>query len=352
MNIIFRVDSSTQTGAGHLMRCLTLANELKKKSFSIAFICGDLLGNLISEINFPVYILSKDIDFKSSNLYLNSLGSTQEYDADQSIKVLPKNLDLLVVDNYALDNIWHQKLRPFTNKLMVIDDLADKQFDCDILLNQNLGIKSINYKNKVADYCKLLLGSDYALLRREFSEFRKKAIKKRRNIKKIKNLLISMGGSDIENITYEILQQLGDDYNIVVVLGKESPHNNEILKYAKNKNIKVIVNANNMAELMLNADLSIGASGSTNWERLCLGLPSLVYTVAENQKIFSKNLDKLGLIRLVGDSSNKNSIRKINQEISSITNLSDWSDRCFNSFNGNGVYKVVDIIQSSLVSKD
>lgn len=344
MNIVFRVDSSTQIGAGHLMRCLTLANELKNRGFSVEFICGDLFGNLISEINFPVFKLSKNSNFKSSNSYLKSLGSTQENDAIQTIKVITKNTDLLVVDNYALDNIWHQKLRPYAKKIMVIDDLADKKFDCDILLNQNLGIERKNYKNKIPVSCQLLLGCDYALLRREFSEFRKKAFKKRKNTKKIKNLLISLGGSDVENITYQILQQLGNEYNIVVVLGKESPHNNLIINYAKNKNIKVIVNAHNMAELMFNADLSIGASGSTNWERLCLGLPSLVLTIAENQKVFSKNLDKLGLIRLIGDSSNKNSLRKINQIISSITNLSDWSEKCFNSCNGDGVNKVVNVI--------
>ena len=99
-----------------------------------------------------------------------------------------------------------------------------------------------------------------------------------------------MGGSDVKNVTYNILQQLGGEYNVVVVLGKESPHNDVIINYAKDKNIEVIVSANNMAELMLNADLSIGASGSTNWERLCLGLPSLIFTVAENQIKFSKIL--------------------------------------------------------------
>ena len=352
MNIVFRVDSSAQIGAGHVMRCITLANELKQKGYSVVFICGDLIGNLISIIKFPVFRLPKNINFHSDNLYLNSLGSSQEQDAKQSIKVIPKNIDLIVIDNYALDDIWHQKLRKFSQKIMVIDDLADKKFDCDILLNQNLGVQKNNYKNKVSESCKLLLGCDYALLRKEFSELREKAFIKRKNTKTIKNILISMGGSDVKNITYEILQHLGDEYNIVVVLGKESPHNNLIINYAENKNIEVIVNANNMAELMLNADLSIGASGSSNWERLCLGLPSLVLTIAENQKVFSKNLDKLGLIRLIGDYSDKNSICRINEKISLITDLSNWSNRCFNSCNGEGVIKVAEVVHTSLMIKD
>ena len=234
---------------------------------------------------------------------------------------------------------------------MVIDDLANKQFDCDILLNQNLGIQRKIYISKVSESCKLLLGCDYALLRPEFLELRKEALKKRKNTKKIKNILISMGGSDVKNVTYNILQQLGGEYNVVVVLGKESPHNDVIINYAKDKNIEVIVSANNMAELMLNADLSIGASGSTNWERLCLGLPSLIFTVAENQIKFSKILDKLGLIRLLGDVGEKKSIDKINENILLINDLSDWSERCFNSCSCGGVLKVVEVISSDLVSR-
>ena len=258
---------------------------------------------------------------------------------------------MLVIDNYALDTIWHQKLRPFADKIMVIDDLANKQFDCDLLLNQNLGIQRNKYKNKVPESCKLLLGCDYALLREEFLELRKKALTKRKNTKNIKNILISMGGSDIKNVTYSILRQLSDEYNIVVVLGKESPHNDVIINYAKSKNIKVIVSAYNMAELMFNADLSIGASGSTNWERLFLGLPSLVFTVAENQKEFAKNLDNLGLIRLLGDASDKKSIDKINKNLLSINDLSDWSQRCFNSCNCDGASKIVEIVIGDQVSK-
>jgi UDP-2,4-diacetamido-2,4,6-trideoxy-beta-L-altropyranose hydrolase len=352
MNIVFRVDSSNQIGAGHLMRCITLALKLKQHGCNVKFICADLIGNLISLINFPVLKLSKDKNFQSNDFYLKLLGSTQEQDAKQSIKIIPKNIDLLVIDHYALDAIWHQKLRPFAHKIMVIDDLANKQFDCDLLLNQNLGIQRNKYKKKAPESCKLLLGCDYALLREEFLQLRKKAIAKRKNTKNIKNILISMGGSDIKNATYRILRQLSDEYNIVVVLGKESPHNDVIINYAKSKNIKVIVSAHNMAELMFNADLSIGASGSTNWERLFLGLPSLVFTVAENQQEFAKKLDDLRLIRLLGDASDKKSIVKISKNLLAINDLNDWSDRCFKSCKSDGASKIVEIVLGDQVLKE
>jgi UDP-2,4-diacetamido-2,4,6-trideoxy-beta-L-altropyranose hydrolase len=315
MEVVFRVDSSSQMGAGHLMRCLTLADELKKQNHQITFICRELLGNLIDLIKqkkHQVITLAINENFQTEDLYLSWLGSTQEQDGEQSIKVMPKNTDLLIVDNYALDEKWHKQLRNWTKKIMVIDDLANRQFDCDILLNQNLGSKKQDYKNKVLESCQLLLGCDYALLRPEFNELRAKALAKREDTKTIKNILISMGGSDIDNITYDILQDLNDDFNIVVVLGSSSPHNEMIKNYAKSKNIRVIINADNMADLMLNADLAIGAGGSTSWERCCLGLPTLLYITAENQKEIAQNLAKLGAVQIIKNL--KNDIQKIKNE--------------------------------------
>ena len=139
MNIVFRVDSSIQIGLGHLMRCVALADELKREGCTVTFLCRALEGNLIESVEHTVIVLEKNDDFQSDDLYLNWLGATQEQDAKQTIKVMPKMTDLLVVDSYALGQYWHQKLRPHTKKILVIDDLADRQFDCDILLNQNLG---------------------------------------------------------------------------------------------------------------------------------------------------------------------------------------------------------------------
>jgi spore coat polysaccharide biosynthesis predicted glycosyltransferase SpsG len=116
MNIVFRVDSSTQIGVGHLMRCLTLADEFQKKNHKITFICRELQGNLVNLIKYKVIGLLGNNDFQSDDLYLNLLGETQEQDAGQVIRVMPENTDLLIVDNYALDEVWHKKLRQYTDK--------------------------------------------------------------------------------------------------------------------------------------------------------------------------------------------------------------------------------------------
>ena len=300
MKVVFRVDASLQMGTGHVMRCLTLANELKQQNHEIIFICRELTGNHILLIKYPVLVLPKNDNFQSDGLYLNWLGVTQEQDAEQTIKVIPKNIDLLIVDSYALDEIWHKQLKPYTKKIMVIDDLADRQFDCNVLLNQNLGTQIEDYKDKVLNNCELLLGCDYALLRPEFPNLREKALIKRKNTKVIKNILISMGGSDITNKTYDILQEVSDDLNIVVILGGISPHNKMIKNYAKSrKNVKVVVDADNISRLMFDADLAIGAGGSTSWERCCLGLPTLLYVLAENQRKIAGNLEQLGAVKIV-----------------------------------------------------
>jgi UDP-2,4-diacetamido-2,4,6-trideoxy-beta-L-altropyranose hydrolase len=340
MNVIFRVDSSTQMGIGHLMRCLTLADELQKKNHKITFICRELQGSIVNLIKHKLIRLLENDDFQSDDLYLDLLGATQEQDAEQVIRVMPENTDLLIVDNYALDEFWHKKLRQYTDKIMVIDDLADKQFDCDILLNQNLGSQEKDYRGKVLNDCELLLGCDYALLRPEFKELRAQALEKRKNTKKIKNILISMGGSDIKNITYDVLQQLDSNFDIVVVLGSVSPHNVMIKNYAKDKNIEVIVNADNVAELMLEADLAIGAGGSTSWERCCLGLPTLLYVLADNQKVIAENLERSGAVIIVEDL--KNNLQTV---VNDFTMWQDMSNKGRYVCNGLGVKMVINVLE-------
>jgi len=301
MKAVFRVDSSTQMGLGHLMRCLSLADELKKQNHNITFICRELNGNSIelAKYKHTVITLPKNENFQSDDFYLKWLGATQDIDAKQTIEKLPENTDCLIVDSYSLDEKWHKQLRPFVKKIIVIDDLADRKFDCDILLNQNLGAKKQDYQGKKPKDCQLLLGCEYALLRPEFSELRADALEKRKNTKKIKNIIISLGGSDKDNLTYDALQNISNDFNVVVVLGNASPHNQMIQNYAQGNNIKVIINADNMAELMSNADLAIGAGGSTSWERCCLGLPTLLFVTADNQKPIAVNLEKLGAVKII-----------------------------------------------------
>jgi len=181
----------------------------------------------------------------------------------------------------------------------------------------------------------LLLGCEYALLRPEFAKLRSQALGKRKNTKEIKNILVSMGGSDTKNLNYDILQNVGDGFNITVVFSALSPHNKMIQNYAENKNIKVIIGANNMAELMLDADLAIGAGGSTSWERCCLGLPTLLFVTAENQTQVALNLKKLGAVKIV-----KNLKEDLKEIVNNFELWQNMSNQAQKVCDGLGVKKV------------
>ena len=301
MKTIIRTDASHIIGTGHVMRCLTLAQTLQNKGAEVQFICRKHKGNLIDKIcstGFHTFELEltdeKEVDNKLA--YTSCLGATQQKDVDECINILKdKKTDWLIVDHYSLDEYWQKSLKPYYKKLMVIDDLADRQFDCDILLNQNLGSTKEQYKNRVPKSCELLLGCEYALLRPEFSKLRGQALEKRKKTKEIKNILISMGGGE-NKIIYDILKQLDSRFNVVVVLGKNFLFNKKVQSYVDGKNIKIIMETDNMAKLMLDADLAIGAGGSTSWERCCLGLPTIVFMIADNQREVVKNLEQLGAV--------------------------------------------------------
>jgi len=311
LKVVFRVDASLAMGTGHVMRCLTLAQVLKDNGAKVEFICRKHEGSLINKIRsngFVVHELKVFEEAEVDNKLAHShwLGATQQQDTDDCINILKaEKLDWLIVDHYALDEQWQKRLKPCYEKLMVIDDLADRQFDCDILLDQTFGRQKEDYSALTPEGCKLLLGSQYALLRPEFAKWRAYSLE-RRSKPEFKQLLVNMGGMDVDNVTEKILGELKicnlpNDIKITVVMGGSAPH----LESVKSKAItlpyktEVKVDVGNMAEIMSNSDVAIGASGSTTWERCCLGLPTIQVITANNQSVLAKSLDKAGVIELI-----------------------------------------------------
>jgi len=312
MKIIFRVDASLQIGTGHVMRCLCLAEALKKRGDDVEFICRQHKGNLINKIRlsgFNVYELEL---FKNSKVdiklfHSSWLGVTQQKDSFDSINILKKNeTDWLIIDHYGLDQDWQKKLKSYCKKIMVIDDIADRVHDCDLLLDQNFGSSKTKYQGLVKKYCTILAGSDYALLRPEFQKWRDYSLKRRDNKLKINSILVTLGGVDLDNYTGKVLKQLaecklGENTKINVVMGVYAPHLKEVQEQAVRMPFRteLKIGVNNMAELMANADLAIGATGSTTWERCCLGLPTIQFSISENQRQIAETLDKINAIKLL-----------------------------------------------------
>lgn len=294
MKVIFRTDASHLIGTGHVMRCLTLSNVLREQGYEIFFCCRPHRGNLISHIEtagFPVFSLTAPhLNYDYGLSHSSWLGATQEEDASQCINALEDGyFDWVIVDHYALDKNWEKKLKPHCSKLMVIDDIADREHICEFLLDQNYGTTPEKYKQLVPKKCKVLAGSEYAVLRPEFVMWRKYSLE-RREKPILLNLLISLGGVDATNLTAKLIDllpmcSLPEEIKVTVVMGSTAPHLDSVNKSADACKYKISVKAgiSNMAELMANADLAIGAAGSTTWERCCLGLPTIQLVLAENQ---------------------------------------------------------------------
>ncbi len=310
MRVVFRVDASLQMGTGHVMRCLTLAQVLKENGANVEFICRKHEGNLIDKIRssgFNVHELGlfEETEVDTSLAHSHWLGATQQQDADDCIDIFKaKKVDWLIVDHYALDEQWQERLKPYYEKLMVIDDLADRKHQCDILLDQTFGRQQEDYLAFTTKDCELLLGSQYALLRPEFAKWRPYSLE-RRSKPEFKQLLINMGGVDIDNVTENILDELKmcnlpNDIDITVVMGGSAPH----LESVKSKAItlpcktEVKVDVDNMAEVMANSDIAIGAAGATTWERCCLGLPTIQFVIAKNQLFSAETLAQHNIVKL------------------------------------------------------
>jgi len=309
MKIVFRVDASNTMGTGHVMRCRTLAAELKKHGAHIQFITRahpGHLGDMLKRDGFAVTLLppTADIENKEDDDYAAWLGDDWTSDAEQTkISIEATLVDWLIVDHYAIDARWEQILRPFCRKLMVIDDLADRPHDCDLLLDQNFyHDEKQRYKGLIPAHCLTLLGPTYVLLRPEFAEA-KQQFKGRDGT--IKRILVFFGGSDPSNETGKVLaalQQLKrSQITVDVVVGSTNTNRIAIQKLCEElPSATYRCNVTNMAELILNADLGIGAGGSAMWERCYLGLPTITVVFAANQVRTTEDVADRGAIEYLG----------------------------------------------------
>ena len=296
MHIAFRADASLLIGIGHVMRCLTLADALRERGAHSTFICRPHAGHLLELIQqhgHAVKALSPAGDASTAHsepMYAKWLGSDWTTDAAQTQQALSDQVvDWLVVDHYALDHRWQQAMRPCTRRIMVIDDLADRTHDCDLLLDQNLGRLKKDYAGLISNQTQTLIGPAFALLRPEFAQWRNYSLQ-RRVQPQMKSLLITMGGVDQANATGQVLEaltrcELPFDLRITVVMGPTAPWLAQVQTQAAAipRPTEVLAGVNNMAQLMADSDLCIGAAGGSAWERCALGLPTLLVIVAANQ---------------------------------------------------------------------
>ncbi|KGE79129.1 UDP-2,4-diacetamido-2,4,6-trideoxy-beta-L-altropyranose hydrolase [Halomonas salina] len=319
--IAFRADASRRIGSGHVMRCLTLADALTAQGATCHFLCRPHDGHLIERISahgHQVHRLppaEEDHDEVASAVagedapeHADWLGVEWPVDAEQSRHILATlRPDWLVVDHYALDARWETIVTPEGCRVLVIDDLADRAHRADLLLDQNLGRWASDYAGLVPEVCRVLVGPAHALLRPEFADWRDTSLARRQH-PRLRHLLITLGGVDADNVTRQVLDSLSrcalpDDMRISVVMGATAPWLDDVRAQARRMPwpTEVVVNVDDMARRMAEADLAIGAAGSTSWERCCLGVPTLTVVLADNQEGVAQALADVGVARHLGD---------------------------------------------------
>lgn len=292
--ILFRADASERIGSGHVMRCLTLANALRAQSAQCVFAAAAMPESLTGRIRaegHEVVLLPHVAPV--AGLAVEDVWSEAEQALDKTgcLKAIEgRAFDWVIVDHYGLDEMWETAMRAAVSNIMVIDDLANRVHDSDLLLDQNLGRNPTDYDDLVAPSTRVLAGPRYALLRPEFAAARPAALKRREDAR-LSRLLISLGGSDPQNVTGRVMRTLNgmalpDNLRITTVLGSLAGSLDEVLAFATTMRYptEVLVDVRDMATLMSECDLAIGAAGATAWERCCLGLPSIVLVLAENQR--------------------------------------------------------------------
>lgn len=312
MNVLIRADASVAIGTGHVMRCLTLADGLRARGSTVTFVCRQHKGHLCDDIEangFAVCRLpaperaTRELERDD---YAAWLGVPQSIDADQTLACIRNQgapPDWLVVDHYGLDIAWQNRVAELARNTFVIDDIANRSHACEVLLDQNLNWSpEERYRSLVPRHCRLLLGPQYALLRSEFTEAARKL---RRRSGTIGRIFIYFGGIDPSGETLKacraVASEMPDDVTVDVVAGAADPRRLEIASFCRtDARFQYHHRVENMAELINDADLAIGAGGTTSWERTYLGLPTITVAVAQNQVDGSEALAAQGAIRYLG----------------------------------------------------
>jgi UDP-2,4-diacetamido-2,4,6-trideoxy-beta-L-altropyranose hydrolase len=351
LSVAFRVDSSVSIGAGHLMRCLALAESLRARSADVGFYCRRLpgnLGGLIEEQGFAVRWLPRPAGQRTGCWFGGADRDDDARETAAAIEAAGAKLAWLVVDHYGIDLEWERRLRPLARRILAIDDLRNRRHDCDLLVDQNLYEEPRDcYADLTPPECRRLIGPTYAMLRPEFSAARKAL---RTRSAPPRRILVFFGGTDPSGETAKALESLTlwgrDDVHVDVVAGPGNPRAQELLNAcARRPNAAFYRRVSDMAKLMNLADLAIGAGGVSAWERCCLGLPAIVVAVADNQERGSRLLGETGCASYLGRSHDVDARRlaeRLDELCAAPETLASLGRNAAALVDGEGVGRVVD----------
>jgi len=352
--VVIRADASLRIGSGHVMRCLTLADELRERGAEVTFVCREHSGDMTSYLELkghPVVRLPRvtgSYSVRAADLpHAAWLGASWEQDTAETIAAVKGcRPEWLIIDHYAIDRRWEETLRPHVEKIMVIDDLADRPHDCDLLLDQNWHEnKDTRYEGLAPAASIRLLGPRYALLRSEFYKIRRTLRKRTGSVERI---LVFFGAGDVTNEYVKALKALKvlgrPDIAVDLVVGEANPHRHQLEALCGElPHVRFHCQVDTMAEIMAEADLALGAGGCATWERCAVGLPSLVTAVAANQVELAETGARHGLFFYLGealDVSSERVMNSLNTFLDSPENLMSYSANGLDVVDARGVHRV------------
>jgi UDP-2,4-diacetamido-2,4,6-trideoxy-beta-L-altropyranose hydrolase len=364
MRVAFRVDASTEIGTGHVTRCLTLALALRDAGVESLFLSRDLAGNLnarVRDAGFELVELPPPVragaDTSAGPPHAAWLRVDWREDAAQTRDALTSlaRADWLVTDHYALDARWERALAAVAPRRMIIDDLGDRDHDCELLLDQNIAADlQTRYRQRVPAHCVQLLGPSFALLQPVYSALRAGVVARTAPVKRI---LVYFGGADIHGMTAKAVAACGrlgrSGIAVDVVMSSKSAAVDAVRREIEVRaNTRLHLDLPSLAPLIAAADLAVGASGVTVWERLCLGLPSVIVSVAENQRGVSGALQREGLARWAGHYDELGSDKLFEAVRTAVDDpsLERWSKNCLLACDGRGTERVVAALTQPLAN--
>lgn len=340
---VLRCDASRTIGGGHVVRCMALAGALAHAGWNVGFAVSD---------ETPATVRELADSFGEPTLGFRSDGG----DVARLRRAWPDGIDLLVVDHYGLDQAFERQARGWARLVLAIDDFPTRAHDCDILVDATFGREAAHYRALLPAGAAALCGSGYAMLREPFRRARDKPGD--RHARAAPRILVAFGMTDSVNATgaaLEGLAMLSPQIEATVNLGSGAPHLEAVAAaVARLPQARLVVDADagGMAALIGWADLVIGAPGSASYERCCLGKPSLLIQLADNQGGNAAALAQAGAAELIGvwpavnPGAVAHSVRRL---LGDPDRLAAMSSAAASIVDGQGVYRIVAAAQARLV---
>jgi UDP-2,4-diacetamido-2,4,6-trideoxy-beta-L-altropyranose hydrolase len=334
MNFAFRIDASKVTGIGHLMRCLALTEELKRRRRKCHFLIRTDEENIIHKI-------------ENYQAEYHKIVSNRINEVNEVIKILKdNNINWIFTDSYDIDSDYIRKLKIENFKVLSIDDNALIHYFSDVVVNQNIGAEKLDFSSE--KYTKFLLGTKYVMMR---DELLKREEKKYRDT--VEKLLITFGGADKDNFTLEILKSLesiNENIEVIVILGPFNQFYDRIYNFIKDANYKAQLNKSpeNMTDIYLQSDIAISAGGTSCYELAYFGIPNIIITIAKNQLRIAKELDNQELSIYLGHKGSVSNLKikeNVNELIKNHNKRKTMSENGMKIVDGKGKHRVIDFVE-------